>query len=392
LHFVVFSIQERVPMSASTTVISDTLEILNKDETEFRHRVEVGIRNLIEQTSRNDCVALIRRQDASTELEGIHIQSGKTAKSLTFFVAHNVIASRNTLSKTANPTIEQRQDKWVCEWQVRLFHSDAHVWTACFAKTVFNRGSEIPTLKGTEIDSTLSRPILGRVQEIWVDYVGERHNSISEAMYTSIITDPLMTSKLATHVTDSMRAAGKLATDEAAELCTQLLKKSLEATALSGGSAMIGKALTAILGKTLAHALAGAVKKMIAHKSLLVICKTILLAAIGKTTVMQAMIPLVKIGLAACGITITTSSILWQVVLPIVVAYAIHQIVEFPKKLAARVAPAVADAVTGAFRTSNKYLLENVYTRLAESTLGVLAQAIVDEPKVVEEILKLTVQ
>ena len=55
-------------MSSSRPVINDPLDLLDKDKAIFKKKLESAIRDLVKNTSRNECVALVRKHKASSEL------------------------------------------------------------------------------------------------------------------------------------------------------------------------------------------------------------------------------------------------------------------------------------------------------------------------------------
>ena len=60
-------------MSSSKPVINDPLDLLDKDKATFKKKLESAVRDLVKNTSRNECVALVRKHKASSVLEGSRV-------------------------------------------------------------------------------------------------------------------------------------------------------------------------------------------------------------------------------------------------------------------------------------------------------------------------------
>ena len=268
-----------------------------------------------------------------------------------------------------------------------MFHSDAHVWVACFIAMILHRDIDVPTFEETELDSCLSNAITERVQEVWIEFLQEREYIISEEMIKLLLSDSVMTEKLVEQVVSSLRAAGKCATDELQGHVKKHLKENLVACAIHGGSTLAGKAITAILGKTLAHALAVGMSKILAHKTLIGIAKTALLTVMGKMAVQKALVMLAKSAVASIGISLTGGALV-KFLLPFVLAFAFYELHEFPRKLGEKIAPTVADAVMGSFRANNKSLLERLYNEKVKSNLKELANTLAGTEHFTEQIME----
>ena len=233
-------------MSPSKPVINDPLDLLDNDKAIFKKKLESAIRDLVKNTSRNECVALVRKHKAPSELEG--------------------------------------------------------------------------------------------------------SSAIKEAYHCSSLTESL-------------------------------------SSAIHGGSTLAGKAITAVSGKTLAHALAVGMSKILGHKTLIGIAKTALLTVMGKMAVQKALIALAKTALASIGISLTGGALV-KFLLPFVLAFAFYELHEFPRKLGEKIAPTVADAVMGTFRASNKSLLERLYNEKVKSNLKELANVLAGTEHFTEQIME----
>lgn len=280
-----------------------------------------------------------------------------------------------------------------------MFGSNVDAWVKCFTAMIKHKGPELPKYKDTYLDSYLSQPILQRVQEIWAEFMKDHSEVVSATTVKMLANDPNIARKLAEQIVSSMQAAGKPMTDELRQNIVQFLTEQVSGhvagESVNQMTTQVGHAaghaamhsIAAGVGAALMHALAVALAHSIAHAGLTTAAKSAAMSVAGHMIAHTVIATSVTALLTTLGISVSGAAYAF-VLLPIVIAFATYEAHEFPEKLAKKVAPAVALSVTGKFREGNKSTLEKIFQDAVKGKLQALAETIVADSDLVQEIVK----
>lgn len=269
-----------------------------------------------------------------------------------------------------------------------MFRSDAHIWIASFVAMVVHSEPNAPKFHGTEIDSFLTLPITQRVQELWIDFIQQNQELISESTIRMVFSDSVILNNLAEQIVLAIRDAGKDAGKEILDdQVRTLVKQKLGAAVVTGTGTLAGKAAAGAFGQTLAQAFTAGMAKILAPKTLAAIVGKVFFTVIGKMAIKKALISLAKTVAAAYGVTLTGAA-LAKFLIPFVLGYAAYEIIQLPKKLGARIAPVVAKEIMSNFRETNENLLKKLCQDGAKEILKTVPMAIVGDKEVMQEILE----
>lgn len=330
--------------------LNDALDALDRDENEFLNATENAVRRLIERSSRLDATAIMEERSSG---------------------------DRHYISLR-----------------------DPSDWTKRFIAIAKYRGQGIPTYRGKPLDSWLSIPIIVKLREVRADFIKARGNMVGSGLIGMLNDNPIVQREFALQLAKSIGSAGKPLTDEAFKALNHMIQQQISSHVAGHTVDQVTQQLSHAVGTaaghavltaftaSLIHALAAATAKTLAKYATATVLKSVTICA-GKKLIISTVTKAVVIFIAAhAGISLS-GGMLFNLIAPIVIAFAAVEIIEFLKKLAKTIAPQIRNTLGGeVFRSENKSALELIFNEMFKNGAKELCKEIVMDSKFVESAKK----
>jgi hypothetical protein len=169
---------------------------------------------------------------------------------------------------------------------------------------------------------------------------------------------------------------------------TQLLATASKSTAISSSIAIATKFLASASGKVILSKLSIVIGKSLAPLITKLLAMPIIQVALKKMIIGAIIGTMVKLVAAKLGVSVATA--VWFVLAPLLIAFIVKDLIDFPKKLATALSAAVCGALEETYsKTVTDILTGLIVNFTSNEVIDEIASGLADDPEVAEELAKL---